>query len=185
MKIKHVKLSDKTMLSGACRCSFPHVFEKHAFQDGQAGEYSITLLLPKDDPMVADLKAMMKAAMLGKFGGKIPSTWDNPCRDGDDKADKYPEMAGHYTLKCSDKRTAPLVVGADKTEIMDAREIYPGCWVRVKFDVFAYDHPLKKGIAFGLRLVQKVGDGEPFGDVRHDSADDLPDLPAGVAGDEW
>lgn len=186
-KVKHQKMSEKTMLSGAVRCSFPHVFEKHAFQEGKEGEYSITMLVPKDDPMIPELKAMMKVALTEKFGTKIPKDFDNPVRDGDDKVDKYPEMAGHYTLKCGDKKNQPLIVDRTKAEIMDAREIYPGCWVRVKFDVYAYDHPMKKGVAFGLRLVQKVADGEPFGDARHDSADDLPDLPtdAGTVGDDW
>jgi hypothetical protein len=152
------------------------VFEKHQFQDGGRAEYSITLLVKKDDPMLVDLKQTMKAALMEKFSGKIPPGWHNPIIDGDTKADKYPEMAGYYTLKFGDSRNPPLVVDRAKSEIMNQKEIYAGCWVRVQFDVYAYDK-VTRGVGFGLRLVQKLADGEPFGSGSAPaSADDLPDL---------
>lgn len=173
--IKFVKLSEKTFLSGACRCCFPHVFEKHTFQDPEKADYSITLLVKKDDPILPELKATMKAVLMEKFNGKIPAGWHNPIMDGDDKSDKYPEMVGHYAMKIADKRNQPFVVDRAKAEILDRRAIYAGCWVRVKFDVYAFDK-VTKGVNFGLRTVQKLADGEPFGNVTNASADDLPDL---------
>lgn len=179
--IKFVKKSEKSIITGACQCCFPHVFEKHLTPSGKM-EYSITLLVKKDDPMLADLKQMMKAALTEKFGDKLSPGWHNPLQDGDAKAEKYPEMAGFYTLKFSDAKNAPLVVDRGKSEIMNPREIYAGCWVRVQFDVYAFDYQVngvsvKKGVGFGMRLVQKLADGEPF--VRGTgptTADDLPDL---------
>ena len=174
--IKFVKKSEKSLITGACQCCFPHVFEKHQFQDGGRAEYSITLLVKKDDPMLVDLKQTMKAALMEKFSGKIPPGWHNPIIDGDTKADKYPEMAGYYTLKFGDSRNPPLVVDRAKSEIMNQKEIYAGCWVRVQFDVYAFDK-VTRGVGFGLRLVQKLADGEPFGSGSAPaSADDLPDL---------
>ena len=173
-KVKPQKTKENQLLTGALRCSFPHLFEKYYFQGQDKGEYSLQLLIPKDDPTARMLADMVKKAMVEKFNGKIPNGWWNPLQDGDDKADKYPEMAGHWVIKVSDKNNQPLVVDQKKQEIMDARDIYAGCYVRVKLDVYAFNN-VQKGAGFGLRLVQKIADAESFGRAP-ERAEELPDL---------
>lgn len=177
------QIQGNKVLTGAHQISFPHLFELHTFPGSDRSEYSCTLLVKKDDRIVPALEKMVQTALAAKFGKKIPANWWNPIQDGDDKADRYPEMAGHYTIKISDRKNQPLVVGPDKMEITDAREIYAGSWVRVKFEVYAYDN-IKKGVGFGLRLVQKLADGEPFGNFAPEKVEDLPDLELPDKGDD-
>lgn len=179
-KVPFKKLNDTTLISGAFQCSFPHVFEMHKnemYPDSKP-EASISLLVPKGDPFAKAVMEMIHTRMAERYGknkDKWPEDWKKPISDGDKKSDKYPEMAGCYVVKMSSKRDLPLVLDAAKKEIMDAREIYPGCVVRVKFDSFAS----KKfhSIGFGLKLVQKIADAEPFGGASApENADDLDDL---------
>jgi len=190
-KVPFKQINETTLISGACQCAFPHVFEMHAnkmYPDSKP-EASISLLVPKDDPFAKACMMTINKLMTGKYGedkAKWPDDWKKPISDGDKKADKYPEMAGHYVIKCNNKRDLPMVLDAAKNEIMDAREIYPGCVVRVKFNAFIS----KKfhAVGFGLTLVQKIADAEPFGGAAApetgDDLDDL-DLPAAkTAGDD-
>ena len=168
------QISGNAVISGAYQCSFPHLFEMHVPKGATRGEYAITLLIPKNDPMVAPLVELIKKSVIAKFG-EAPKKWVNPLRDGDENSDSYPEQAGHWTLKINNKRDQPLVVDRDKMEITDAREIYPGAVVRAKFEVFAYDN-VNKGVGCGLKYVQKIADAEPFSGSAPEKIDDIPDL---------
>jgi hypothetical protein len=57
-------------------------------------------------------------------------------------------------------RPAPQIVGPDKRLLTDQKEIYPGVRARLSLGVYPYDNSGNKGISFGLRNVQKVGDGD-------------------------
>lgn len=181
-QLKHKKESEKTILTGAHRCSFPSVFEKKepsAEYPNAKAKYEITLLVKKGDPMLKTLMGMITEVMNAKYGSKDkwPDMWYNPVKDGDkSNLEKYPEQEGHYVVKLSNTRDEPKVVGPDKKVILDAREIYPGCWVQCRFDVYSWG-PGKHGVGLGLRVVRKVADDNPFGGAAaKETVDDLPDL---------
>jgi len=185
-KVPYNKLSETTIVTGAYRCSFPEIFElksSERFPDRKP-ECSITLLVPYGDPMAKELARMIKSAMNAKFQGKVPFKWRNPMRKADEfDPEKYPEYEGHWVIKANNKRDLPAVFEAAKDAkgnlipITNPREIYPGCVVRVKFDVYAYKGEFE-GAGFSLRLVQKIADMEPFGNGagKQETGDDLGDL---------
>jgi hypothetical protein len=180
------RFDEKTFISAAYQCCFPHLYEKH--QNPQYPKsppsYSIAFLVPKEDPYIEELRGRVKDLMVGKYGSdknRWPEVWRKPITDGDKKSDKYPEMAGHYVITARDYDNKPLILDTSKPpqSITDTREIYPGCVVRVKFETFIskkYD-----AVGFALRVVQKIADAEPFGGAsipeNGEGMDDL-DLPA-------
>jgi hypothetical protein len=53
-------------------------------------------------------------------------------------------------------------VDAAVQPIMEEGEFYAGCYARATISPYAYDKAGNRGVAFGLRNIQKIADGEPF-----------------------
>ena len=72
-------------------------------------------------------------------------------------------------------KNRPGVIDKDKNEISSDEgnmdEIYPGCYCRATVNVYAYNNK-SKGVALGLRNIQKVKDG-PRLDNRTDADEDF------------
>ena len=51
-------------------------------------------------------------------------------------------------------------------EILDANEIYGGCYCKVNMNVYTFEQPLNKGVTIGLNGIQKWADGEALGGGR-------------------
>lgn len=175
---------DLKVITGEVRLSYVHLLEPWSNDPDKDKTYSCVLLIPKKDK--ATIKAIRKAqqaaleAGKGKFGGKIPKAWKDTLRDGDEEADleQNPEMEGHYFINVS-ARVAypPAVVDRRLRPIVDATEIYSGCYARVSMVAFAFNTQGNKGVSFGLRNVQKLRDGERLGgsSSAEDDFDELDD----------
>lgn len=165
------------VLTPKFRVSFPQVFKAEAFEDGDP-KYAITMLFDKD----ADLTEMKKAAEAAakeKWADKIPKNLRSPFRDGDEKElDGY---AGKIFVRASSK-SKPGVVDQNVKPIVDPSEFYPGCYARATVVAFAYEAKGNKGVSFALLNVQKLGDGEAFGN-RSNPEDDFAPV-AGEASDD-
>lgn len=169
------------------RLSFPSLFEKTQFEDGEP-KFSCVLLFPRG----ADLKVLYEAAKqkaVEEWGSKALSmNVHMPFRDQGDKA-----LAGYEkgaVFLTANTKQRPGVVGPNARPIEDQEQIYPGCWVLATIRPFAYDRKAKKGVSFGLQNVMKLADDEPFaggaradeefsditGDMSGDNAFGLPDL---------
>lgn len=149
-----------------CRFSYEHVFEPSAIDDVSEKKFSVSCIIPKTDKKTIDtVKAAIKAAyeigVTSKFGGKKPSVWMNPLRDGDtDRADDEAyENAMFINASC---KTRPGVVDKARQPITNQEEFYSGCYGYVSINFFPFSKP-KMGIAAGLNNVMKVKDGEPLG----------------------
>ena len=138
--------------------AFVYVIEPHQYGDNKP-EYTVTMLLDKDDPAVAQLKKVAGEVAKAKWGAKIPKSLKTPFKDGDEKADAYPEFAGKITIKAANKNRQPVIIDRNKNEILDPNEIYSGAKYRAIVTPYAYDNVMK-GVNFGLELLQKVGEGE-------------------------
>lgn len=162
--------SPTKVVTGKVRLSYCHLFEPHSSFEGQAKKYSTVIMVPKSDTVTINkIKAAQQAALeLGKqskFNGKIPPNWKNTFRDadaGDIDLEKNPEYAGHYVMTISNN-TKPGVVDQALNPILDQTEVYSGCYARVSMNAFAFNTSGNKGVSFGLSHVQKIADGEPFG----------------------
>lgn len=166
-----------TLITGEARIAFPYLFEPRKGEDGKADRWEVIMMIPKSQKCgtMPALGAMVKEAIKKALGDKpAPNGWINPLRDGDaEDLQKYPERKGHWIFRARAFR-APVVVDRNKAEIMDARQIYGGCYVRAEISAAWFDK-VSRGVNIYVNLVQKLRDGDPLGAPRA-SAADLPDL---------
>lgn len=131
------------------------------------GVFRTSALIPKKDKaLIAQInEAIEEAKEYGKgakWGGKIPRNLKIAFQDGDDTdLDKYPENEGHFLLNCRSKKKVGLV-DIDRQPILDATEVYSGCWAYLSVTSFAYDNE-SKGVSFFLNNIMKARDDESFG----------------------
>ena len=132
------------VVTGLVRFSYVNIFRSRAFTDGQDAKYSICILIPKKDKKTLDkiqnaIDAAIEQGVSAKWGGKTPKGLHLPLRDGDEeRADEAPEYEGMMFLNAN-SQSKPGIVDADRNEILDADEVYSGCWGRVSINFFPYD----------------------------------------------
>lgn len=164
MNIKASRKETK-VITGKVRLSYAHLFEPYGM-DGQEPKFSTAILIPKSD--TETLKAIREAVELAKkngaskWNGKVPANLKTPLRDGDEERPDDEVYAGCYFLNASSKNR-PGVVDQNVQPVMDANEVYSGCYARVSINFYAFNASGNKGIAAGLGNVQKLEDGEPLG----------------------
>lgn len=167
------------VITGKVRFSYVHVFEPTSMDEDQPKKYSSAILIPKTDKAtVKEIKEAIQVALdLGinkHFGGKTPTVWTNPLRDGDEEKPDDEVYAGHYFLNAKSVRR-PGVINALKEPITDKDEFYSGCYGRASINFFAYSKP-KKGVAVGLNNVIKLADGDNLGGGGSSAQDDFADI---------
>lgn len=150
------------------------------FLPDEEGVFRTSALVPKKDKAlisqiedaIAEAKEYGKGA---KWGGKIPRNLKIAFQDGDDTdLDKYPENEGHYLLNCRSKKKVGLV-DIDRQPILDASEVYSGCWAYLSVTSFAYDNE-SKGVSFFLNNIMKVRDDVSFGAERSTPDEDFAEV---------
>lgn len=152
------------VVTGEVRFSFCHLFEPAAAIEGQDKKYSLCILIPKSDTgtikKITDAFEAVKAASAQVWGGKVPRDLKLPLRDGDEK--DSPEYRGMYFINASSKQK-PGIVDKALNEILDAAQVYSGCYGKVSLNFFAYNQAGNRGIGAGLNNVQKLRDGDYLG----------------------
>lgn len=137
------------------------------FLPDEDGVYRTSVLIPKKDKaLVSQIEEAIEEAKeygkTAKWGGKIPRNLKIAFQDGDDTdLDKYPENEGHYLLNARSKKKVGLV-DIDRQPILEASEVYSGCWAYVSVTSFAYDNE-SKGVSFFLNNIMKARDDTSFG----------------------
>jgi len=61
----------------------------------------------------------------------------------------------------------------------DADELFSGCWVRIFYNVYSYDHPENSGVSIGLGNIKKCYEDERLGGgtgAKFDDEDDVEEL---------
>jgi hypothetical protein len=150
--------------------SFPNLFEMSAAPGSTNLKYSCSLVFPPDTPAATrkKLEAMIDAVGLEHFGNLYANLKKNnkltfPIREEDDEKKGYP--AGSYFMNAGTKSKPGIVgpvAGTDgkPATITDPAEMYPGAIVRASINFFAYDTAGNKGVACGLRNIQKLREGK-------------------------
>jgi len=144
------------------RLSYPHLFKPTAFQGEGEPKFSASFLVPKSEKeFIAKLKGAQDQAIKELYGAKKPQNFETwGIADGDDTDDEAAK--GCWIIKASNK-TKPKVVDAKGTDILDELDVYGGCYARASVQAKAYGTAAKGGVTLELLVVQKVGDGTPFG----------------------
>ncbi len=137
---------------------------------GDVPAYETSILFTAEQIATPEYKALVaEAERIGreKFGDKF----DALIKDGklkwpfkkDIESSGYPAHIVRYVsarAKKSPVHPAPQIVARDgKTLITNPMLVYPGVRARISVSVYAYDGE-SKGVTFGLRNVQILGDGE-------------------------
>jgi hypothetical protein len=174
---------------GPVRFSHLHVFEPHAFQEGEEMRYSAALLIPKSDKALVEqvkkaIQYAYNAAVTERWGGKKPPMDKATClRDGDEpnsNGDNREEsFHGCYFINAKN-RYQPGVVDKSRQPILNSEEFYSGCWGYASIGLSGFDNNGNKGISCYLNNLMKTRDDEALGGVRTSAADDF----AGVELDE-
>src|SRR4029079_14798169 len=150
------------------------------FLPDEDGVFRTSALIPKrDKALIKQIEEAIEEAKdygkTAKWGGKIPRNLKIAFQDGDDTdLDKYPENEAHYLLNCRSKKKVGLV-DIDRQPILDASEVYAGCWAYLSVTSFAYDNE-SKGVSFFLNNIMKARDDESFGGGSSSPDEDFADI---------
>ena len=93
----------------------------------------------------------------------LPANFKKGLRDGSEKEglEGFPEGCMFASLTSSHK---PIIWNRDKSAriVNDPEQFYAGVWARAMVNCYSYDTK-GKGVALGLNLLQKLGDGPRIG----------------------
>jgi len=156
------------MVLNNARLAYTHLDEPRAAAEGAEPKYSTTLIIPKDHPQVAEIKAAMKEAVSLKWGAAVPKGIRSPLRDGDDvdpdtkERIRGPEFANSWFLSVSSKRKPEVVVGKNRTA-PEPEHLISGHYGAAMVGFFAYDIAGNRGVGAGLNKLWITRKGEPLG----------------------
>lgn len=168
-KVQQLINRTKVITSKRTRFSYANLWDAKSINGGPA-KYSVSLVIPKDDPCIEKIKAAIQAAYeegeskLKGNGKSVPalSAIKTPLRDGDLERPDDPAYAGCYFVNAN-STTAPGIVDAACNPIIERSEVYSGIYGRASINFYAFNSSGNRGIACGLNNVQKISDGEPLG----------------------
>lgn len=165
------------VVTGKVRFSYAHVWEPKAIEEGATPKYSVSIIIPKKDKVtIAKIQDAIKAALeegkASKFGGKIPSTYKKPLRDGDEERPDDENYKDSYFINAN-STNKPAIVDESMNAILEKEEFYSGCYGRASVNFYAFNTAGNKGIACGLNNLQKLEDGERLGGGRTSAEDDF------------
>lgn len=154
---------DTRIVTPTFRLSYPYVFTARENKLAKRQEYTIQMLFPKATAKndLANMVKLMNDLVINKWGKK-PATFLSPFEDGDVKKDSNPAGEGMIVVR-SWTKNKPGVVNSKNEIIMDADEVYGGCFCRAQVNAYAWEFGGKFGVNFSLLNLQKVKDGDPFG----------------------
>lgn len=131
------------------------------------GKEQFSACVVLDDGEDKKIEAIRDAAIKEVFGSKVPKLEDWTVRVGDDE--EYEHSFGKKFI--NPKASATKVVKVCRRvagELEETEDVYPGCYVAVSVNAYAYEgdkkQSIKPGVTLQLRAVLFTKDGEPLGD---------------------
>ena len=172
-------MSNNRFILKNVRCNYPRVFAPETNQLSGKSEYSIVVMIPENDPQVAELKAKMQEVWVNKFGPeKGPRKLKSAMDSKNTRFLHFDDESGFYKINLKRRETdgAPIVIDRAKQPLTASSGLpYGGCYINVSFDLWVYDKQ-STGTSATLMGVQFVADGEPFGGSSQPSDKDFEDL---------
>ena len=136
----------------AGRANFTWLNKPDTGSEYSDGKYKVTISFLKDDPIVADLQAIIKDAAQREFGDQLPATFHMPLKDGD--ASGKEQYAGMVFMTMKSTRQ-PTLVDAKNMELPSSVIIMSGDTIRVAGAAKAYAGA-QKGVALYLDMVKLI-----------------------------
>lgn len=148
------------------RGSFVFVDQPRKKENGEAGNYGMQVLLPKDDPQVKKFKKLVDQALEEKHGSQAvgkKGRFKLPLRDGDEERDGE-EYEGMYFFNANaGKRPGIVNRNNEPADQDDIEELcFSGAYFHVSINVYGFDAKDggKPGVAVGLNNVMLRKKGE-------------------------
>ena len=165
-----VSVPTKVITGVNTRWSYANVWDPKSINGGTP-KYSVSLIIPKSDTATVNkINAAIQAAYeegQGKLKGNgksVPplSAIKLPLRDGDLERPDDEAYRDSYFINAN-SASAPGIVDADCSPILERSEVYSGVYGRASINLYAFNSNGNRGIACGLNNLQKIRDGEPLG----------------------
>ena len=165
-----VSVPTKVITGVNTRWSYANVWDPKSINGG-THKYSVSLIIPKSDTATVNkINAAIQAAYeegQGKLKGNgksVPplSAIKLPLRDGDLERPDDEAYRDSYFINAN-SASAPGIVDADCSPILERSEVYSGVYGRASINLYAFNSNGNRGIACGLNNLQKIRDGEPLG----------------------
>ena len=172
-------------LSPIGRVSFPQVWTPYTMEDGQTPKFNCTLLWKLED-MSDEQRALFDAmvaaandAAKGKWGVNLSEEY--PAGSGQKltspfhKSELKPKYLppGMIYAKFSSLSKPGVVNGGRDPIDQSSGDFYAGCWAHISYNAYWYDKGGNKGVAFGMKNIQKTDDDEAFGAERSSPDEDF------------
>jgi len=161
--------------------SHPHVFEKYQGTakpgDSNTPSFSCIALMPKATHKEAkDLIKEEIARLCRENKVKDVAADRKFITDGDQKAKD--ETVGMWVVSGRDSKNKPFVRDRAKNVIdsKDSHEIYGGAKGHMIIRPWWCDNQYGKRVASGIIGIQKIADGEPFGDATRITDEDVDNM---------
>lgn len=172
------------------------LFEPKAPKGGGKVKFGCTLIFDAEARATPEFKNMLKVA--GELARNERKDWDGTKFDELHKAMKIkmPFLKGNENVDDggavregfadtlfirSTSLMQPQLVDQKLQPIVEARQLYSGCYVRASLGAFTYSVDGNKGVSFGLRNVQLLSDGPPLGGGFSKASDDFTPVEGGAA----
>ena len=167
------------------RVSFPSVYQKNAFGNGEA-KFRLTLLIPKAlkgpekklyDALVDAANKVSMEAFKCKVGELVKGRGvrvKSPFLDAGEKEGVWGGYDDSLVYIRFSNKVKPRVVDARVQDISEESQLfYAGCYAKAMCNPYAYDKDGGLGISFSLGNIQKVAEGEPFGAAQTNPEDEF------------
>ena len=159
--------------TGTIRCGYVHIVKPRINNLNKNEEYSMQLIIPKNDPTAKILLNAIQKVIAEKWGNNPPSPLRLPLRDADAEKKGLDHLVGCYftNVKSQEK---PGIVDTDGLTHPHPEDCRSGDYFRVTLGCFAYEQP-NNGVSFGLNNVQFVKQGDTLSG-RKRAEDDFPPI---------
>jgi hypothetical protein len=164
---------NKKLMIRNARVSYVTVDEPRAITEGGKLYYSVSVIIEKDNPAVAEyIEACRNIMKEQKWDDAQIKLADKGIRDGSKERPEDDAYTNRYFLNAKSERK-PLLIDKARREV-SPEKIYSGCYCNVSISMYPYDKAKRKGVGVGLRGIQFVEDGNPLGStVSKDEFDQL------------
>lgn len=163
-----------------CVISFPALFKMTTTDMDDKEKYRATLIIDPDGDDMGMLlqledKVVDQMVDLGAEGNRIKSA----IVDGNEVDNPRPETDDKIFIRATNPFSRPGTFDIDGSELeMEDGTIYAGCTVKAAISAYPWEFGKKYGVAFHLRGVKKVADGDPLaGEEKFDPSEFGDDEP--------